>query len=115
MSGIPREIWSFLTAILTGAGLAAAYGILSVFRRIVRHRLWAVQLEDFIFWVGAGFFVFLQIFRTSYGNVRWYFLAGGAFGAFVCGKILSSANKYIEKKIKGLKKRREDNKMDLSE
>lgn len=104
-----------MTAVFTGAGLVAAYEILIVFRWIIKHRLWLVQLEDFIFWVGAGFFIFLQMFRTSYGNVRWYFLAGGAFGALVCGKLLSRANKYVEKRIKLLKKRKEDNKINLSE
>lgn len=115
MSGIPGEIRTFLTAFFTGAGLAAAYAILIVLRRIIKHRLWLVQLEDFIFWIGAGFFIFLQMFRTSYGNIRWYFLVGGAFGALVCGKLLSRAYKYAEKRIKLLKKGREENKINLSE
>lgn len=115
MSGIPRELWAFLTAILTGAGLVMVYEILILFRMIVKHRLWAVQIEDFIFWIAAGFFVFLQMFRTNYGNVRWYFVLGGGLGALTCGKLLSRANKYVEKKIKILKKRCKRNKINLSE
>lgn len=104
-----------LTAVLTGAGLVLAYEVLRIFRRIIPHRLWVIQLEDLLFWIAAGIFIFVQMFRTSYGAVRWYFVCGGVAGAAVCIKIVGVLNKYVKKILKHLKKNGKGTKIDTSE
>lgn len=93
-----------MTAILTGAVLVLVYEMLRWIRTLIPHRHWVVQAEDLIFWIAAAIFVFVQMFRTNYGSVRWYFVCGGAAGAVLTGKIIGFFQKKLKKLSKHLKK-----------
>ena len=49
MSGIGTEIRVFCYAILTGVLIVAVYLWIRVLRRLVAHRLWLINLEEFPF------------------------------------------------------------------
>ena len=77
MLGIGDEISIFLQALLAGNI------VLLVFRRLIKHDLFFVSLEDFFFWVWAGLYLFVKIYDTSDGSIRWFFTIGVVVGG-VC-------------------------------
>ena len=96
--GIERELSVFLQAALAGNLVYLVYLVLRIFRRIVKHNLFWVSLEDILYWIGTGLYLFIRIYQTSSGSIRWYFvvgvLAGGILTHYIIYKIVK---KYIDK------------------
>ena len=73
----------FLQALLAGNIVLLVYTCIRVFRRLIKHDLFFVSLEDFFFWVWAGLYLFVKIYDTSDGSIRWFFTIGvGGLGEF---------------------------------
>lgn len=83
MLGIGDEISIFLQALLAGNIVLLVYTCIRVFRRLIKHDLFFVSLEDFFFWVWAGLYLFVKIYDTSDGSIRWFFTIGVVVGG-VC-------------------------------
>ena len=83
MLGIGDEISIFLQALLAGNIVLLVYACIRVFRRLIKHDLFFVSLEDFFFWVWAGLYLFVKIYDTSDGSIRWFFIIGVVVGG-VC-------------------------------
>ena len=66
----------FLSAVVSGAIVRLVYQCIRCFRRIVSHTLAAIGAEDLIFWLGSAVYMFVQIYHTSDGSIRWYFVLG---------------------------------------
>ena len=79
--GITKELFIFLSAILSGAIVRLVYRCISCLRNVIHHTHWIVELEDLAYWVGTAIFLFVQIYYTSSGSVRWYFVLGIGLGA----------------------------------
>ena len=69
--GIGKELFIFLLAVLAGAIVRLAYRCISCLREVVHHAHWVIELEDLIYWIGTAIFLFVQIYYTSSGIVRW--------------------------------------------
>ncbi|WP_099469578.1 spore cortex biosynthesis protein YabQ [Konateibacter massiliensis] len=80
---IINEVYFFGCCVLTGVAVISMYDVLRIFRRIVKHGVFAVGLEDFLYWVGSGFFVFHIIYIRNDGVIR-----GFAILAIVLGMLL---------------------------
>lgn len=80
MPGIGGEAGIFLQAMLAGIAVTGVYECLRVLRRIVKHGLFAITIEDFLFWLGTALYLFVQIYYTSNGSIRWFFVLGVVFG-----------------------------------
>lgn len=99
--GIEKEVTVFLQAILAGNLLYLVYTVLRVLRRIVKHNLFWISVEDLIFWIGTGFYLFTQIYQTSNGTIRWYFVVGVLLGSLFTHQIIQKIiQKYIAKRRK---------------
>lgn len=59
MAAVCREARLLLQSISVGAVLMMVYDLIRLFRSLVPHRSLAVGLEDFCYWIWAGFFTFL--------------------------------------------------------
>ena len=88
MPGIREEMVVFLVAVVSGAVVRLTYQCIRCFRRIVAHRLAAIGAEDMIFWMGSAVYMFVQIYHTSDGSIRWYFILGLVFGTFFCEALI---------------------------
>lgn len=97
MSGIRGEILGLLTAILSGAIVRLCYQCLICFRHIFKHKLIAIEIEDLLFWIGTAIYLFVQIYHTSDGSIRWYFVLGIVSGALIstvfCKKVKENLKK----------------------
>lgn len=99
--GIEKELAVFLQAALAGNLVYLTYSVIRVVRRIIKHNLFFVSLEDLIFWIGTGIYLFTKIFQTSNGSIRWYFLIGVLTGGILTHIIICKiTKKYIAKREK---------------
>lgn len=94
MLGIGTEAGIFLYAGQSGAVVFLAYGVLVCFRKIVPHRNLAAGLEDLAFWLIVSGYLFRQMYETTYGSIRWFFVLG-----VVCGALLAYAAGILAKKM----------------
>ncbi len=101
--GIAKEFGVFISSICTGILLCTVYGALRIFRRLFRHSLFWVSVEDLIYWVWFGLYVFMELHRTCSGRIRWYFMIGMGLGIFGSGNIIF---KFIKNRIDKSKKTR---------
>lgn len=104
MPGIHEEMMVFLIAVVSGAIVRLVYQCIRCFRRIVVHDLAAVSVEDMIFWLGSAVYMFVQIYHTSDGSIRWYFVLGVALGTIFMTVFLRGVQNLSEK-IYGSKKK----------
>lgn len=80
MLGIGEEISVFLQAFLAGNTVFFTYSCIRVIRRLVKHNLFFISVEDFCFWIGTGLYLFLKIYHASDGSIRWFFVIGVVAG-----------------------------------
>ena len=98
--GITKELFIFLSAILSGAIVRLVYRCISCLRNVIHHTHWIIELEDLAYWVGTAIFLFVQIYYTSSGSVRWYFVRKWY------RKILCPGSGFLDETLeKGRKKR----------
>lgn len=100
--GIEKELSVFLQAVLAGNLVYLTYCAIRIFRRIIKHNLFWVSVEDSIFWIVTGFYLFFQIYQTSNGKIRWYFVLGVLVGGILTHYVIS---KITKKNIDKSKKR----------
>jgi hypothetical protein len=97
MIGIANELSIFVSACLSGNLICLSYYVLRVIRRLVKHSLVWVSIEDLVFWVGAAIYLFMEMYRTCSGSIRWYFvlgvLAGGIATIYLVKKIVDKTEK----------------------
>ncbi len=99
--GIGKELSVFLQAVLAGNFIYLVYSVIRVMRRLWKHNLFFVSLEDLVFWIGTGIYLFIKIYQTSDGIIRWYFVIGVLLGGIVTHLIISQiSKKYIAKRRK---------------
>lgn len=101
MLGIGTEFGFFIHAALSGVIVIAVYMCIRVIRRLIRHNWLAVTIEDMLFWLATAVFLFVQLYQTSDGSIRWFFVLG-----VVGGMILATlAGRGIKKVLINRSKR----------
>ena len=111
MGGFIRNQASvLLDSIFIGMVIMALYDALRLFRRVIRHKRFLRDFEDFVFWIIGGFIVFSLVYSRSDGNIRWFIIVGVIFGAYIYeisfGRFLVKyIAKYINKFINNILKK----------
>ena len=100
MLGIGKEMSIFVAACLAGNLVAMVYCAIRVFRRMVSHSLFWVSMEDLVFWVAAGLYLFMEMYRTCNDAIRWYFVIGVLLGGILTLKLFQKLKKGIDKSRK---------------
>lgn len=103
MAGLRIEGIVFLQAVLSGMIVYSSYTCIRRLRRVIRHNLAAIAIEDAVFWLTAAVYLFVQIYHTSDGSIRWYFVLGVAFGAGTIHCFFRKLEKIRKKNIHGRK------------
>ena len=98
MPEIRAEILVFLLAVIAGCVARLSYHCIVCFREIVRHSLLVMGIEDILYWMGAAIYFFVQIYHTSNGVIRWYFILGVVLGA-IFASVFFGWMKKLHKKI----------------
>lgn len=85
VEGLEQELILLGQAFLSGAGLSLVYDMIRVIRRIVPHGIILVSIEDLVYWVAAGGWLFLKACQVNNGIIRGYMLLGIGAGALAYG------------------------------
>ena len=97
MLEIGEEVSIVLQAFLSGNIVYLSYSAIRILRRMIRHSLFFVSLEDFLFWIGTGLYLFLEMFNTSDGSIRWYFVLGVVVGSLFAALLEKNFTKIKKK------------------
>lgn len=97
MPEIRQEMMIFLIAVIAGAVVRIIYRCIGCFRRIVKHSPAAIGAEDVFYWIGVSFYIFVQIYHTSDGSVRWNFVLGIVFGVAFASALLGKMSDWRKK------------------
>jgi spore cortex biosynthesis protein YabQ len=83
VSGLGTELRLFGQFFLLGAVMVVVYDLLRVLRRMFRHGIIWISLEDFLYWIVGGGLFFLYLCRDNNGIIRGYIILAMVLGA--CG------------------------------
>lgn len=97
MPGIEKEFITFVVAVISGMNARLIYRCLECIREIFKHSLIVTGIEDVLFWLGIALYFFVQIYQTSNGSIRWYFVLGIVAGVFFATLLLRKMKKIQEK------------------
>jgi len=78
---IAGDVTFFLAAVLLGAVAVLAYDLLRVWRRFRPQNLFAVSLQDFVYWFLLGLAGFRLIYSYNDGTLRAFTFLGIGLGA----------------------------------
>lgn len=97
MISVREELLIFIMAMIAGSVVRLSYRGISAFRKILRHKQWVINLEDLIFWIAAAIYMFVQIYHTSDGSIRWYFALGVVVGVAITSVLIGKIEKVLKK------------------
>ena len=71
----------FFTSIQIGIVIGIIFDTIRIFRKMIKHPNFVVQIEDILFWVCSGFTGFYMLYNCNYADIRPYILLGMIMGA----------------------------------
>ncbi len=90
------EVRLFLDTFLLGVLLIFLYDIIRIFRCVIKHTKTWEAVEDTIYWIIAGFIVFIMLYHNNDGVIRWFAIAGVGAGMFLYN---ISVSKFVVKYV----------------
>ena len=100
---IVHEVTFFYHSFLAGIVITLIYDGFLVVRRLYRHSLFLISLEDLFFWIGCAIGVFYLLYDENNGILRWFAILGAAMGMLLYKKTISPfLIKFTEKILQGL-------------
>lgn len=84
-----RELDFFAVSFVLGALLVFVYDCLRIFRRMVRHGVLWISLEDFCYWVAVAFAVFAMLYQKNDGLIRGFSIGGVMIGMLFYNQLVS--------------------------
>ena len=97
MVGIKKEMVVFFQALLSGNVVFWTYALLRILRKLIKHNLFFVSLEDFFFWISTAIYLFICLYNTSNGSLRWHFILGVVVGAVLPLFLIKKLGKWRKK------------------
>ena len=96
------ELEYFFAMVFYGVVAAMGYHLLLFVRAVIFHPVYAVDAEDILFFLAAGFCFFLTAYERNDGILRWYAFAGAGTGSLAyvrtAGKGLEGVRKWLLQK-----------------
>lgn len=106
VSGLEIEVGMFGQSVLMGILFLVAYDVIRIIRRVFRHGIIWVSIEDFLYWLVVGIWFFLHMCQVNNGIIRGYVLLGIVLGAWMYYRLCSRPlMRCLEKIIISIKKR----------
>ena len=88
---------AFFSAIVSGIVVRMSYHCIMCFRKIIKHKHFVIEVEDLLFWIVSAIYMFVQIYHTTNGRVRWYIVLGIVIGARISTIFLRKWKKMTKK------------------
>ncbi len=87
---IIAELYFLLHSFGLGVLIMILYDVLRIFRKLVNHSVFALAVEDLIYWLLCGICIFLMLYKENNGSVRWFAVAGVACGMLLYNGTISA-------------------------
>lgn len=100
-----NELDVFLSAVFSGIFLVSFYMAINMLRKIIKHPLWVVNMEDILYWSVVLGYLFVQIYHTNNGIIRGYYVLGIVLGAVSMLKISTFFSKKWKKFVQSRAKK----------
>ena len=107
MDAIRGELDILLASFVLGICLTLSYDLLRLGRRIWRRGWLLAGIEDVLFWLLAALCFTVMSLQKNDGNFRWYMIAGGVAGGYICiflEKILKISCRNVTKWLRKCRK-----------
>ncbi|MEI3523084.1 MAG: spore cortex biosynthesis protein YabQ [Anaerotignum sp.] len=89
----------FLCCLLLGGGMGLVYDGMRLARRILPHGVWAVQIEDGLYWAAVALGVFEVLLKENHGEVRFFLLVAVFGGMGIYGTLASPLVMGVGEKV----------------
>lgn len=86
---IVNEMTFLLHSFFMGIVITFVYDGFLILRRLIRHSMFLVSLEDMVFWIACAIGVFYMLYEENNGILRWFSVFGAAVGMIVYKKSVS--------------------------
>ncbi len=90
---IINEVYFLGSSVLMGIVITFIYDFILVGRQVIKHSLFFISLEDFVFWVACALAVFYMLYKENNGVLRWIAVFGAAVGMLLYKKIIG--NRFV--------------------
>lgn len=87
---IIAELYFLLHSFVLGVLITILYDVLRIFRKLVKHSVFALALEDLIYWILCGICIFLMLYKENNGSIRWFAVVGVACGMLLYNGTIST-------------------------
>ena len=77
---VNSQTFLFLTCIEIGIIMGMFYDLIRIFRKIIPHPNWLIQLEDTLYWVSGALISFAILYMHNYGKIRFFVFPGMILG-----------------------------------
>ena len=92
---IIQEVTFFLHSIIMGIVITFFYDWFLILRKLIRHNLFWLSFEDFLFWTACGLGVFYMLYRENNGVLRWFTVLGAMLGMIFYKLVISKPFVHI--------------------
>lgn len=101
---IINEVYFLADSIVMGIIITFVYDFILIGRRVVKHNLFFISLEDSVFWAACAVTVFYMLYKENNGILRWFAVFGAALGMLlykrtVSGRFVRLMSLFIKKEI----------------
>lgn len=86
---IINEVVFLLHSFLLGIVITFVYDGFLILRRLIRHSLFLISVEDMIFWIACAIGVFYMLYEENNGILRWFAVFGATLGMIAYKKSIS--------------------------
>lgn len=73
----------FVKCIEIGILMGMLYDLIRIFRKIIKHYNWVVQVEDALYWLGCSFIGFGILYIHNYADIRFFGIIGMVLGGIL--------------------------------
>lgn len=87
---IMEESRFMLHAVLTGILITFVYDMFRLLRRVIKHGVFWISMEDLLFWTACSIGIFALFYKENNGTFRWFAVIGAAAGMFCYKKTVST-------------------------
>lgn len=91
---IINEMYFLGGSVFMGIVITFVYDFILIGRRVVRHSLFFISLEDLIFWIACAISVFYMLYKENNGVLRWIAVIGAAIGMLLYKKMIG--NRFVK-------------------
>lgn len=85
---IINEVTFFFYSFAMGIIITFTYDWLLILRRLVKHKIFFISLEDLAFWIACAIAVFYMLYHENNGILRWFAVLGAAIGMLAYRRLL---------------------------